>query len=519
MRERSIRTRRRCTLVSILLLVIAGCSGRVDHAVEQVGREPVIDPDYSGTVIPPNIAPLNFMVNEKGTSFRVLVFGDRGDTIRVKAGRFPARIILPSGKWKKLLQNNRGAHLTMRILAKKDGKWRRFDPIVNTVATEEIDNFLLYRKIFGFRNIPDMAIMQRDLRSFAERTVLNNRTISTRSLACINCHSFCPTDPERMIVHMRGKQQGMLLVSGRNAVKIDTRTKFNKGPASYASWHPSGTLLAFAVMKVNQMLHSTGDPRVVNDEASDLILYDVDRNLISTNPKIADPKRMETLPEWSPDGQYLYFCSAPQPENVDQRFYTELKFREVRYDLMRIPFDIATRSWGEPETLLCAKETNLSNVHPKVSPDGRFLLFVTMPYSYFAVYDDSSDLCLMDLATKSYRRLDKVNSVYAESYHTWSSNSRWFVMTSRRRDGMCGYPYFVHVDSSGNESKPFLLPQKDPRWYETNLKSFNVPVLVKESVQISWRTLSNVAGDTAHEIPAELDGKVPLDGMTGASAK
>ena len=510
------------TLVTVAMTMLVGCGTPADRDGREsgrIGRLPAIDPDYTRIVIPPNIAPLNFIINEKGSAFRALVFGDHGDTIRIKATGSPARIFIPPVKWRTLLQANRGSRLTIQLLKKKDGTWRRFDPVVNTVSNDEIDGFLLYRCIFGFKSIPSMAIMQRDLSGFAERTILNNRTMSARSLACINCHTFCPTDPKRMLVHMRGERQGMLLVSGKKAVKIDTRTKFNKGPASYASWHPSGTLLSFAVMKVTQTLHSTDDPRVVFDEASDLILYDLDKNLISTNPEIADPKRMETLPEWSPDGRYLYFCSAPQPENVDKAFYTSLKFREIKYDLMRIPFDSATRSWGEPETLLSARETGLSNVHPKVSPDGRFLLFVTMPYSYFSVYNDSSDLCLMDLSTGSYRRLDEVNSGFAESFHTWSSNGRWFVVSSRRRDGMCGYPYFAHVDSSGNVSRPFLLPQKDPRWYATNLKSFNVPVLVKEPVRISWRSLSKVAGNTGDEVKANLDGKISLDGISGASEK
>jgi hypothetical protein len=61
--------------------------------------------------------------------------------------------------------------------------------------------------------------------------------------------------------------------------------------------------------------------------------------------------------------------------------------------------------------------------------------------------------------------------------------------------------------------------QKDPRWYGMNLKSFNVPVLMKEPVKVTWRTLSRVAGDAAHELPVELDGKIPLDAVSGASER
>jgi len=509
-------------LIVVVMGMISGCRGIVNkenETGERIDRIPAIEPDYAGIVIPPNIAPLNFVIKEQGTRFLVLMYGNSGDTLRMTSRGSPARILIPPGKWKKLLQANRGAALTIDILEKKDGPWRRYNSIVNRIAQEEIDRYLFYRRIFGFKSIPEMAIVQRDLEGFGVRTVLNNRTLSAKSLACINCHSFCPTDGSRMIVHMRGEQQGMLLVSGRKAVKIDTRTNFNKGPASYASWHPSGKIIAFAVMRVNQTLHSTGDPRVVIDEASDVILYDVEKNLIIAHPLTADQKRMETLPEWSPDGRYLYYCSAVQPENADAAFYSGLTFKEIKYDLMRVPFDITTRTFGEPEMLLAARENNMSNVHPRVSPDGRFLLFVTMQYSYFAVYDDSSELWLMDLSTKTSRPLNNVNSRFAESFHSWSSNGRWFVVSSRRGDGMCSCPYFAYVDSAGNVEKPFLLPQKDPLWYGTDLKSFNVPVLAKESVDISWRTLSQVAGDKKLERKARFDGKVRLDGTAGASEK
>ena len=204
---------------------------------------------------------------------------------------------------------------------------------------------------------------------------------------------------------------------------------------------------------------------------------------------------------------------------MDAAFYVGLKFKEIKYDLMRISFDITSGTWGALETVVSAKQTGLSNVQPKISPDGRFLLFVMMPYSNFAVYNDRSDLYLMDLSTREYRKLDIVNSDYAESFHSWSSNSRWFVFNSRRRDGLCGSPYFAYIDPAGNVSKPFILPQKDPEFYTTYLKSFNVPVLAREPIKVSWQDLSRVANDSAAEKSAQLDSMVRLDGITGASVR
>ena len=254
----------------------------------EVRRAPCIDPDYSGTIVPPNIAPMNFIIKEDAERYCTKIYAAKGDTIRINSGS--PRVLIPRSQWRKLLQLNRGSTMTIDIYARKTGgSWSRFDPIVNRISSEDIDGYLVYRKILGHQTIPDMVIAQRTVANFDERVVLDNRTLSTDRLSCINCHSFCNYNPDRMIIHMRGKGQGMLLVNGKKVVKIDTRTKFNKSPASYASWHPSGKLIAFAVMKVNQAIHSVDDPRVVFDEASDLIIYNVETNRISTFPLIADP--------------------------------------------------------------------------------------------------------------------------------------------------------------------------------------------------------------------------------------
>ncbi|MBN1307904.1 MAG: hypothetical protein JXA18_08310, partial [Chitinispirillaceae bacterium] len=104
-------------------------------------------------------------------------------------------------------------------------------------------------------------------------------------------------------------------------------------------------------------------------------------------------------------------------------------------------------------------------------------------------------------------------------FHSWSSNGRWFVFSSRRRDGLCTLPYFAYIDTAGNVSKPFLLPQRDPRCYTTLLTSFNVPVLAKGPVTADWRALSTAAGNPESNLSARLDSNVRLDGITNASVR
>ena len=65
--------------------------------------------------------------------------------------------------------------------------------------------------------------------------------------------------------------------------------------------------------------------------------------------------------------------------------------------------------------------------------------------------------------------------------------------SSRRDDGLYTKPYFTHVDSEGNATKPFLLPQKDPaKYYKRLMKSYNLPAFTTDKVSVSKRSLTDV---------------------------
>lgn len=160
---------------------------------------------------------------------------------------------------------------------------------------------------------------------------------------------------------------------------------------------------------------------------------------------------------------------------------------------MCVPYDIDKDSWSQPETVLAASETGMSVSEPRASPDGRYLLFCMSDYGGFPVYQPSSNLYLMELKSGNYRRLE-CNSGRGESWHCWSSNSRWIVFSSKRDNGLLARPYFSYIDPEGREHKPFVLPQKDPTFYDTWLKTYNVPELVTGPVTIPQEELLRAIG-------------------------
>lgn len=496
----------RISFISVLLFCL-GCStpeGRTD--VESAGRPAIIEPDYSGIAIPPNIAPLNFSVKEPGQAYFVRIQSLHGDPIRIQSGS--SDIHIPVKPWKRLLAANPGQELTAEVFVKnQDGRWVRFNSIVNHIAKDSIDGYLTYRK-FGslFNQYEKMGIFQRCIEDFDEKPVLLNRMTSDN---CMNCHNFWQNGTERWLLHLRGGPgTSMLLVTDGVARKIDTKTKFN-GPTAYPAWHPSGKVIAFAVSKLLLFFHETGSEcRDVLDRYSDIVLYDIPTNTITTTPDISSPDRMENWPAWSPDGKFLYFCSAPKIEAFENPSKPgDLAYEKIKYDLMRIPYDPVNHTWGKLETVISASDLGLSITEPRVSPDGNFVLFTASIYSQFPIYLTSADLYLLDLRSGRWKK-SEANSNRTDSFHSWSSNGRWIVFSSKRLDGLFARPFFSHIDSSGNASKPFVLPQEDPLSYDNSLQTYNVPELTKEPVHISPQALAKAAFSEQDALTAKLDPNV-----------
>jgi hypothetical protein len=494
------------------------CGKSISSGVTQrIDRPPHINPDYSDIVVPPNIAPMNFRILEDGEAYKVTIQSGDQPPLLIRSSK--PNIIVPTKPWRKLLEESRGEtfHIEVEVLT-ADNTWHQFAPITNRVAREPIDGYLVYRRMKPIHNFwGSMGIYQRTLADFTEKPLLLNRTIGN---GCINCHVFYQKRPERMVLHTRGKiGSGMLVADGDRVIKVDTRTPFNKGPVVFRSWHPNGKILATSVNQLIQFFHATGESREVCDLSSDLLLYHFDTNVISTYPAIASRERMETFPCWSADGKSLYFCSSPKIESYvtpeDKDFGTI--YKRVMYDLYEIDYDPATDSWGKVTTILSAAETGRSVLMPSISPDGRFLLFCMADYGCFPVLLKSSDIYIMDLTTGDYYKPD-INSDQSESNYSWASNSRWFAFGSKRLDGLCARPYFCYMDEHGGASKPFILPQKDPEFYDKLLDTYNVPEFVTGPVKASWQSLSHAALDNKSMIKATLDKKVNVDGVTGATA-
>jgi len=497
-----------CSLIAVSLLY--SCRGRKVTITQysSIDRPAKVQPDFAGSVIPPNIAPLNFIIQQDGAGYFVRIHSENGKPIEIFS-RKPT-ILIPKRAWHELLDSNRGRQLNMDIFVESSAAtsssngeiigWSRFQALTARIAPEDIDTFLVYRKIRpGHGTWRNMGIYQRNLSSFDESTILDNGYFKN---GCVNCHTFSGNRAEKMIISIRSADYGSsaLLVEGDKVRKIGT--KFG-----YTSWHPSGRVAAFSVNNVKQFFHSAAsEVRDVIDFDSVMAYYLVDSKTVKTTPNLARKDRLETYPTWSADGRYLYFCSAPitwanrnaVPETYDQ----------IKYDLVRTSYDIDRDQWGPLESVLSAEDTGLSILLPRISPDGRWLLFCMCDYGCFPVYQHSSDLYMMDLEAAQqtgehkHRRLD-INSNKSESWHSWSSNSRWIVFSSKRDSGVFTRIYIAYVETNGKVHKPIRLPQKNPAYYDSCLWTYSVPELITEPVRVTKEKLGRVVRGS-EEIPIQM---------------
>jgi Tol biopolymer transport system component len=284
-----------------------------------------------------------------------------------------------------------------------------------------------------------------------------------------------------MMFHARGAAGGTILYDKGKVIKIDFKSIGLKKNTTYPSWHPEGRFIAFSANTTHQIFFTEGHQGVeVFDTASDLTIYDIETGEAITDPRFSTEDALESFPSWSPEGDYLYFVSYKAQT-------TPVVFTpDMQYSLLRVPFNCKTRTFGEKvDTLYNAPKQGGSVSYPRISADGKYLLYTLSDYGTFPIWHDEADLRMMDLTTMKDVDVSIWNDdATADSFHNWSSNGRWAVFGSRRVDGRYTRLMIAYMDKDGKPHKPFLLPQEDPRHNTWRLRSYNVPEFIKDKVSL-----------------------------------
>jgi len=419
---------------------------------------PPIYPDYCDVTIPENIAPLNFLIREDC------------EAIEVKAGELTLNAsgneaVFDIDDWKEMMQQSAGKEIDVTVTALIDGQWTEFKPFHWNIVKDKIDPYLTYRLIEPDYEIwNNIQIQQRCVENFEVNALGHYEQLENR---CMNCHTYASQDPRLSMMYVRGPGGGAILNQDGKLSKLDI-------PGSvYFGFSPSGRYIAYSTQKIIPAFHSQASKRLeVFDAESNVFVADLEEHRIIASPLLSDSLKFETFPTFSPDSKYIYYCAA---DSVS----LPIDIKQLQYRLVRIAFDETSGTIGNQVDTLA---TTSSVCHPRISPDGRFLLYTVADYGTFPIWHPEADLQMMNLTTGTTDSLAIVNSAKSDTYHAWSSNSRWFVFASKRDDGLYGKPYFCYIDKEGKAHKPFCLPQEHPAFYDNNLKSFNAPELGKGKV-------------------------------------
>ena len=459
------------TWVAGLILLLSACSESPKDAVPS-DELPQIYPDYVGVTVPLDIAPLDFaMLSDSVEAIDVEVTGSKGGSLHasnVGDYKSPPTAEFDIDAWHVLLALNRGDSLTVSVCARHDGRWTRYRDFSIYVSRDSLGAWgITYRRIApGYEQYGLMGLYQRCLSDFEETPLVEN----TQSPGtCLNCHTANRTNPDQYVYHARGDHAGTFIKSLHLGERL-----VGAGPSLtmvYPYWHPGGRYIAFSTNKTSQMFHLSGKKRIeVYDSTSDVYIYDTETQTALTDTLIMRTYWAENTPAFSPDGRWLYFTTAHRqvyPTDYDKECYS----------LCRVSFDETTGRIGQTvDTLISADHIGKSVTWPRPSYDGRYLMYTQADYGYFSIWHPEADLWLLDVQTGETRPLDEVNSDRSDSFHNWTVNSRWFLFTSRRDDGLYSRVYFASIDDNGHATKPFMLPQRNPKvYYRLLLHSYNTP--------------------------------------------
>ncbi|MBQ5982492.1 MAG: PD40 domain-containing protein [Prevotella sp.] len=456
-----------------------------------------IYPTYQDVTIPINIAPLSFelVVGKLKAPVKDMVsrysFGDE----EIVCGGLKA---LPDiDDWKALTAKAKGKAIQVEVFwqNKDNDAWTRCKPFKIFVSPDSIDPYISYRLISpSYVTYEELTINQRCLENYDESVIYDNMLVGDEvNGQCINCHNYQMQNPERMQFHARQKSGGTIVTYDGNIKKVNMANDSILSAGVYPSWHPWLKLIAYSTNKTMQSFHTRDINKIeVLDSESDLIVYDIDRNEVMNVEN--DPHEFEIFPFWAPDGKTLYYCSAHFEYENDTVSTAEAirRAKEIKYSIYRKSFNPETREFGEKEMVFDAASMSKSATLPRISPNGKYLLFTLGGWGCFHIWHRDADLWMLDLTTMEARPMSECNSNNVESYHTWSSNGKWIIFSSRRTDGVFTRPFIAHVDENGKGTKPFELPAADPDYHRQLMKSYNIPEFMKGPVKFKPQDIADV---------------------------
>ncbi|MBX3024294.1 tetratricopeptide repeat protein [bacterium] len=466
--------------------LLAGCNREPETpalvaAAEAAGGTARISYPQEGTLFPPEIVAPTFVWEDATANvdrWYVVVRDDAGGEVLREAVDAP-RWRPSEERWREIKQRSAERDAEVLIAGVNQGRLGRVLSSARVrirTSKDPVNDSLFYREV----PLPFLTAVQDPSRirwRFGTVDQEGGPPIVLQNLpVCGNCHSFADNGSVLGLDVDYGNDKGaygILPVSEHmvmNDEKIITWADYKRedgeltfGLLSRVS--PSGR---YVISTVKDRSVFVAIPDLMISQLffpikGILVVYDRDTKTFAALPGADDPQYVQTNAVWSPDGREIVFArtTAHRAEHLEQQNSALVDEKDVpeftvekrpfRYDLYRIPFNDGKGGTAAP--LEGAANDGMSNYFPKYSPDGKWIVF-TKSKSYMLLQPDS-ELWIVPAAGGEARRL-RYNTPRMNSWHSWSSNSRWLVFSSKV-NGPYTQLFLTHIDEDGNDSPPVLL--------------------------------------------------------------
>ena len=490
-----------------------------------------VDYPVDGSVFPPEITPPTFLWRDANTNATAWVidvaFADGSPGIRVKSagermriGEIDPEAVAPSNELPKLTPEQAAAHTwtpdpaTWAAIKKHPRATISISSalshgVVNIATSKDpVGAPIFYRDVPLMPNQSDKGVVK-PLPSSAIHLIKwrlryigepQSQVVMEQPATCANCHSFS-RDGKTLGLDVDGPQndrglyalvaiQKQMTIRTQDVIKWPTvrDPKVDRLRAAFMSQvSPDGRYVMTTIDDPEASKREGGrtlEDKYYNANFMDyrflqvfyptrgmLAWYDREKKSLHPLPGANDPRYVQTDGVWSPDGKWIVFARAeaksPYPPGGKMATYAnDPNETQIRYDLYRVPFNDG--QGGTPERIDGASENGMSNNFPKVSPDGRWIVFVRCRNGQLMRPDSKLYIVPFEGGKE---RLMSCNTRLMNSWHTFSPNGRWMAFSSKSRSPYTQM-YLTHIDENGNDTPPILVDNSTAANRAVNLPEF-----------------------------------------------